>query len=361
MSVVQARRVKAIQNRLLDWFAVAGRDLPWRRRPSPYRTWVSEIMAQQTRIRAVEPYFNRFMRKFPSLSALARASVDEVLAEWSGLGYYSRARNLHQAAGRVVHHYGGKLPKDPTELEKLPGIGPYTAGAIASIAFSCPVPVVDGNVVRVLSRLFDLDQAAGKDLTQLAAKLVPAQNAGVYNESLMELGALVCTPSSPACPACPLKRLCWAKRAGTIHLRPARTKKKAPKIVRLLAAVLRRPDGKILLIRQAYQGLFGGMWLPPSVSLPPKAGLGKKEALRRELASLLGRPVTIAQSRGRIEHVLTHLLLKVESYDCSLGGSGRIPKKNSWRWIANQQDLQNLGVPALTRKILANHLSDHSC
>src|SRR5438045_2904526 len=194
-----------LADRLLSWFATARRDLPWRKEPrDPYRVWVSEVMLQQTRVEVVIPYYHRFLRRFPTLASLAAAPLDEVLALWSGLGYYARARNLHRAAQAC----GGRLPETADGLRALPGFGPYTAAAVASLAFGEDVALVDGNVARVLSRLFAIREDARARAWEIAARLLPRGRAGAFNEALMELGATVCTPRTPDCPRCPLQRMC---------------------------------------------------------------------------------------------------------------------------------------------------------
>ncbi|HSA24280.1 MAG TPA: A/G-specific adenine glycosylase, partial [Myxococcota bacterium] len=267
---------------LITWYRRARRALPWRDAPSPYRVWLAEIMAQQTRLETVQPYFERFLIRFPDLAALAAASLDDVLAMWSGLGYYRRARLLHRAARRVVEVHGGALPADPQALRALPGVGRYTAGAIASVAFGLPEPVLDGNVKRVLSRLLDLelavDSAAGeRRLWTEAETLVRASgDPSALNQGLMELGALICSPLSPACQECPLAPACLARRAGTQAKRPVRAPRRAPRVQPMAALVVRRADGAVLLRKNPPEGLFGGLW-----SVPLRACAASGQGARR--------------------------------------------------------------------------------
>ena len=220
----------ALRHRLLVWYDEHRRDLPWRddpgpSRPDPYRVWVSEAMLQQTRVRTVIPYFERWMERFPTLDALARADREDVLRAWAGLGYYARARSLHRAARIVRDQYGGTLPDTAPALRELPGIGDYTAGAIASIAFGRREPAVDANARRVLARLLDLPSPTDGEIRGRAAALVPARRPGAFNQALMDLGATLCAPRAPACPACPLGRLCRSHARGTQYRRPGgRTK-----------------------------------------------------------------------------------------------------------------------------------------
>ena len=257
---------------LLDWYATHYRPLPWRQNPTPYRVWVSEIMLQQTRIEAVMPYYERFMRAVPDIAALSAIAEDALLKLWEGLGYYSRARNLQKCARVVMEKYGGALPADYESLLALPGIGPYTAGAIASIAYQIPVPAVDGNVMRVLARLTadDTDVLSGagkKQFTALAQRLVPHDQPGRFNQALMELGETVCIPGAqPHCEACPLARVCVAHANGEEQRFPVRVAKKTRRIEKRIVAVVRvvGEPMRVLLHRRADTGLLAGLWELPN-------------------------------------------------------------------------------------------------
>ncbi|MEP0804069.1 MAG: A/G-specific adenine glycosylase, partial [Chloroflexota bacterium] len=250
----------SLQTRLLAWYRKNKRILPWRGHPEPYAVWVSEIMLQQTRVETVIPYFERWMRLFPTVQALAEASEQEVLNAWEGLGYYSRARNLHKAAKVIVRDFGGNLPHSLSELIKLPGIGRYTAGAIASIAFGADEPALDGNLKRVYARLFDVTEAVDspkgeKLLWEIARRNLPHGRAGDFNQALMDLGAAVCLPKNPRCLLCPLMELCKARENGTQELRPVRKPKKAvPHHVHAAGVIVRR--GRVLLARRPPGGLL---------------------------------------------------------------------------------------------------------
>jgi A/G-specific adenine glycosylase len=286
---------RAVTRRLLPWFARHRRDLPWRRNRSPYRVWVSELMLQQTRVDTVIPYFRRFMTRFPSVSRLAAAPLPEVLKAWEGLGYYSRARNLHRAARRVVEEFGGDFPKTRAGWLELPGVGPYTAAAVASLAFGLDHAVLDGNVERVLSRCLALDMPSGSSaakrrLQGAADALLPPGRAGEFNEALMELGAVLCLPRAPACPRCPLRGECAAARAGTPERWPVRRPGKPLPLVRVAAAAVRRRDGRILVARRPEHGLLAGLWEFPGGKI--RAGETPRECAARELREELG--VTIA-------------------------------------------------------------------
>jgi A/G-specific adenine glycosylase len=295
-----ARWIRAIRRALLDFYDRERRDLPWRRTADPYRVWVSEIMLQQTRVDAVIPYYERWLDRFPTVDALATAPPDDVLRAWEGLGYYARARNLHRAAAVVRERFNGRLPADVGALRSLPGVGEYTAGAIASIAHGVPAPAVDGNVRRVLSRLLDDPNPTPARLRAVASALVPRRRAGDFNQSLMELGATVCTPSSPACHRCPLPRLCRARANGTEHERPAPRPKRAVPLIHLATAVLLH-DGRVLLTRRA-TGLLAGLWSFPSAPVADGDPVATALSLARSLGVLAAEPETL----GTIDHTFTH-------------------------------------------------------
>lgn len=295
---------------LLSWYEARARDLPWRRTRDPYAIWVSEVMLQQTRVETAIPYYHRFLERFPTPRHLAEASVDAVLQSWAGLGYYRRARALWLAAREVTDRHAGRVPDDEASLRRLPGVGPYTAGAVLSIAYGAPLPVVDGNVARVLGRYFalpgDLRSGAGaRGVWERARSLVPVDRPGDFNQALMELGATVCVPTAPRCAACPIAGGCEAYRRGEVDRFPARSPKKAPAVVRLFAIVGRDGDA-VLLARRRQGGLFGGLWEPPMVEAT------SRQAARSSFA-LMGLDlsgVRLAPS-GSVRHVLTHRIFEV--------------------------------------------------
>ena len=288
---------------LLDWFDGVRRDMPWRRDRDPYRVWVAEVMLQQTRVEAVVPYYERWMRRFPDLDTLAGAEVDEVLAEWEGLGYYSRARNLHAAARVVRDARGGEIPDTAADLRALPGVGDYTAGAVASIAFDRREPAVDGNARRVLSRLFDLAAPTAGELRDRAARLVPAERPGDFNQALMELGATICRPRSPLCAECPLRSSCLALSRGTVAERPGRSPKPSTPSFDVGVAVAVSPRGRTLLVRRPEDGMLGGMWeFPGRVA---EAGEPVREAAMRALAGLLSG-ARLSRPIATVDHLYSH-------------------------------------------------------
>lgn len=326
----------ALSSHLLPWYAAHARSLPWRAHPDPYAVWVSEIMLQQTRVETVIPYFERWMVRFPTLQALAEASQQEVLAAWEGLGYYSRARNLQRAAQVVMSEYDGQMPVDAHLLRKLPGVGRYTAAAIASIAFGRDEPALDGNIRRVLARAFDISQpahsAAGeRRLWELAAAHLPPGRAGDYNQALMELGATLCTPHAPDCPSCPLSRLCQAYALGVQEQRPVTTPRPAIPHYQVTAAVIHR-DGLVLLARRPSHGLLGGLWEFPGGK--QKEGEDLPACLRREIYEELGSSIEVGEPFGVYRHAFTHFRITLHAFRCRLvAGEPQPLEAAEVRWL----------------------------
>jgi A/G-specific adenine glycosylase len=306
---------------LLRWYEENARELPWRSAPSPYRTWVSEVMLQQTQVETVLPYFSRWMARFPDAAALAEADEQAVLGFWEGLGYYSRARNLHAAARKVMSEHGGCLPDTLEALQALPGIGRYTAAAIASIAFGRDVAAVDANIRRVLSRLFDVQEparsAAGeKRLWALAQEHLPPGRAGAYNQAMMDLGALICTPRDPACGACPLAEGCQALALGVQAERPVLPPRKKVPHHTVTAAVIVR-DGRVLLAQRNPDGLLGGMWEFPGGTLEA-ADVDLPACLTREIREELGVGLAVGRPLGVYRHAYTHFKITLHAFVCEL-------------------------------------------
>jgi len=350
--------IARIRRNVRRWFARVKRPLPWREEPSPYRIWIAEIMAQQTRIETMLPYYQRWLERFPEITTLASTPLDDVLRFWSGLGYYRRARNLHRAARQIVENYDGRLPSDPPTLETLPGIGRYTAGAIASLAYGVPAPLVDGNVIRVFARLLNIAKnitrpAVVERFWSIAAVLVPPCNPGPFNEGLMELGALLCTPQSPACHRCPLKRDCRAYARGVVEERPVRPPKKNVPIVQIAAVIIKRDDGAVLMVQNEYERLFGGLWqLPQQPHDFRPAGATGKRALAEALAEQLGHTVTVGKKIGRLEHALSHRRLSIDLYSAAM--PDRHPSLHGYRdyrWLP-EPEADALAMASFTRKLL---------
>ncbi len=309
---VTTQQLASLRSALLTWYAEHRRDLPWRRADDPYAVWVSEMMLQQTRVATVIPYYERWMARFPTLAELARAELDEVLGVWQGLGYYARARRLHGAARAVLERHDGALPADVDALLALPGVGPYTAGAIASIAFGIEAPLVDVNVARVLARAFAIDtdiarSAAQRRLHGLAAALVRGPAPGDFNQALMELGATVCTPRSPGCLVCPWCDGCQARAEGRQTELPVKAKKAAPRREERHAWALRRADGTLLVAHRHTDGLLGGLW-----EFPISAPCDLADAAWRAHA---GDEPPASIERGVVEHVFTHMRWHVQLHE----------------------------------------------
>lgn len=321
----------AVAPRLLAWYGAHGRDLPWRHNRDPYRIWLSEIMLQQTTVAAVIPYYQRFLENFPGVRELAEAPLEKVIELWAGLGYYSRARNLHRAAQVVVYDFGGGFPSTVAELTTLPGIGRSTAGAIVSIAFNRPAPILDGNVRRVLVRLFAFQgdprsPAAERSLWVWAEALTSRERPHDYAQAIMDLGATVCTPRDPACPACPLSDLCQAYRQGVQQQLPAaRPRKSVP--VRRQVALLVECNGRCLVRPRPAEGFLGGLWELPSADLRDgEASLAAAGRLAAELG-LAGDRVTAC----RLRHPYSHFVLELELVRITGVSGGRVTE-GGWEW-----------------------------
>ncbi|MFL5453769.1 MAG: A/G-specific adenine glycosylase [Myxococcales bacterium] len=330
---------------LLDWFKASRRPLPWRREPrDPYRVWLSEVMLQQTRVAAMLPRYVAFVARFPTLEALARASLDEVVALFSGLGYYARARNLH-AAARAAAALGG-LPRSAAELEKLPGFGPYTAAAVASLAFGEQAALVDGNVARVLSRVLRIAGNAAEVRArawELAPSLLPEGRAGEFNEAMMELGATVCTPRSPSCGACPLEGHCETRSQGDAHAFPAPKAERVRPVLEWAAAALTHSDGSVLLRRHCDGELFAGTWGLP---FQETAGHTPRRSARVALDSCGAQAVAL-EKRGEVHQTLTHRELHVTLF----AGPGDAAEREDLRFVAPAA-LGSVGLSSLARKCL---------
>lgn len=341
-----------VARRLLSWYGSEGRTLPWRGTRDPYRVWLAEIMLQQTTVDAVIPYYERFLARFPDVEALAAASVDEVLNLWTGLGYYARARNLHAAARQVVALHGGLFPDSLEGLRGLPGVGRSTAGAILSIAFDCPVPILDGNVRRVLSRLFALQEnprgtAAEKKLWRWAEALTPADHPHDYAQAIMDLGATVCAPRQPQCSACPLEKLCRARALGLETQLPLpAVRKKGPEIVQ--AALLWRDcSGRFRVCRRPYQGLLGGMWEFPTVEIVE--GEDPAHAVCRFLqqSGVDAEPEEV----GRLRHVYSHFRLDLRLFGVVAPAAGSVVQSDDCRWL-EAEELSGLALHGAHKKAL---------
>jgi A/G-specific adenine glycosylase len=310
--------IRRIRRALLAWFRRNAREMPWRRTRDPYRIWVSEIMLQQTRVETVLPYYKRFLKAFPNVKVLASADQDRVLKLWQGLGYYTRARNLQQAAQIVMSERRGRLPRTADEWQTLPGVGRYTAGAIASIAFGERVPVLDGNVKRVLARLCAIEERIDKAATvrrlwSIAETLVPAKNPGAFNQALMELGSSLCTPKVLRCEECPLRGLCRARALGTEKRLPVRQKKKPVPHYEIVAGAIRR-NGCYLLGKRPPDALLGGLWEFPGGKV--EIDETHEQALVREVGEELGLGIAVGSLVASVRHAYSHFTITLHLYRC---------------------------------------------
>jgi A/G-specific adenine glycosylase len=354
-SMAKAEKVQAA---MLAWYDRERRVLPWRAppgvAPDPYRIWLSEIMLQQTTVKAVLPRYASFLRRWPSVFALAQAELGEVLAEWAGLGYYARARNLHACAGEVVGRFGGTFPSTEAELRTLPGIGGYTAAAIAAIAFGTRAAPVDGNIERVLARLFAVTEplpAAKAEIKELATSLTPEARAGDFAQSLMDLGASICSPQRPACGVCPVRPECAGYALGLAEVLPYRQAKPARPIRRGIAFVVLREDGMVLLRERPPKGLLGGMLEVPSSPWIENGSLD---------AGLEHAPLKARWERvpGLVEHSFTHFHLQLAVLRAQASANAKLTKAaipKTCRWVP-VRDLHRAALPSLMRKVLARAL-----
>ena len=348
------------QLNLLDWFNKRKRDLPWRRDYTPYKVWVSEVMLQQTQMERGVAYFKRWMGRFPSIESVASAHEDDILNYWEGLGYYRRAKNLHKTAKLIVSRHGGIFPKDHATILSLPGIGPYTAAAIASIAFEQPVPVLDANVTRVLARIFDVDTPVSKavtrkTLTDHATRLLPADHARDFNQALMELGALVCT-KTPACITCPLGRLCKALEKGTIAERPVLNKPPDTIPISMASGVLIH-EGLIFIQKRCDNDLWAGLWEFPGGSVIP--GEEPRAAVVREFMEETELAVTPRKKLAVIKHSYTRYRVTLHAYACEMDEKLNpiLHAAQGYRWV-RPDELSRYAFPAGHRKLIQMFLTD---
>lgn len=336
------------------WFRRSARDLPWRKIEDPYAIWLSEVLLQQTRVETVIPYFKRMLRAFPTVQDLAAAHEDQVLKLWEGLGYYSRALSLRKSARRIVREYRGLFPRTASQWQQLPGVGRYTASAISSIAFGEPVPVLDGNVKRLLARLFAIrasidDPKIVKRLWSVAEILVPSREPGDFNQALMEAGARICTPKGPRCNACPLSEKCDAHNLNLERSLPLRGKKRLLPCYEIVAAAIRR-NGRYLLGKRPPGGLLGGLWEFPGGKVQP--GETHMQALARELREELGIRARINELVASVPHAYTHFKITLHLYRAALL-SGRVQARfhREIKWVFPSQ-FYRYAFPGAVRKIL---------
>ena len=347
--------IRKVRGPLLRWYDANRRDLPWRRTRDPYAIWISEAMLQQTRVETVIPYWERFLETFPDIESLAHAELDDVYASWTGLGYYSRARNLKAAAETIMDEYDGRLPNTAEDLRKLKGIGRYTAGAVASIAFDREEPLVDGNVIRVFSRLLGIREDSSarsvvEGLWSVAAELVRGPRPGDLNQALMELGATLCTPRNPDCQICPIRRHCDAHAKGDAESLPIKKKRTKQKPMRAVGAWIER-GGRILVVRRPEKGLMAGLWELPGGEIDP--GEEGKDRVREVLLCKLGLATHGHQWVGSVEHIFTHRRLQLEVFRCVAEKGARVRLEGfvAHQWTQPSQLLKRAHAGS-TRKAL---------
>lgn len=345
-----------IQNDLLRWFTDKQRRLPWREDYTPYAIWVSEMMLQQTRVKTVLPYFKRWMQRFPDVASVAAADEQELLKYWEGLGYYSRVRNMHRAARHLVDEFNGRFPRNHEALLKLPGIGPYTAGAIMSLAFNADYAVVDGNVERVFARLFNIDRPVKEAATRTfiwhtAERLLPQGRARHFNQALMELGATLCLPQNPRCPDCPIQKSCAGHALGLVEQRPVPNKRKASTSIEVAIGVLVR-GGRMLIQKRPPNGLMANLWEFPGGKL--QAGETPQQALRREFREELQLSIRDLDPITVIRHSYTSFQVKLYAFRCRLRDARQHPVRKAavaLCWVTREQ-LEEFPFPAANRRLI---------
>jgi A/G-specific adenine glycosylase len=338
---------KKIQQKLLQWYGKNKRDLPWRRTRDPYAIWISEMMLQQTQVATVIPYYERFLKSFPTVRHLASADLSDVLRIWEGLGYYSRARNLHKAARTIVTRFDGIIPENSENLLTLPGIGRYTAGAILSIAFNKDAPILDGNVKRVVARIFAIpgnpkEVKTEQVLWEISEALIPRGHASSFNQALMELGAIVCTPKAPQCPVCPLHDACKARKQGNPENFPKKAnQKKIPHLEAVSAVIIK--NGRVLLRQRPPRGLLGGLWEFPNWETAK--GKDLRRSLKNHLKKEMALTAKVASPVGTFKHTYTHFKLTLHVYYCKMTA-----EKVRGKWVS-LRDLRGHPMSRLHRRI----------
>ncbi len=360
MKPLDAEWIAEVRRRLLEWFRQAHRPLPWRATRDPYHIWVSEIMLQQTQTATVIPYYERFIQRFPTVQALAEAPLEEVLRYWEGLGYYARARHLHRAA-QIIAQQGGQLPREVERLRELPGIGAYTAGAIASLAFNQPEPVVDGNVTRVLARLLwlkgDFQRGrAQRTLWTLARQLIDTNAPGMFNQALMELGSIVCTPSQPRCGECPLQSLCMAYQRGEPTTVPE-PKPARPSVQVIDVSVLIWREGQLLLAQRPPSGWWGGLWEFPRAT---RNGRETLETVAQRAVQKVGIQAEPVRLLRHVKHTVTYHSIRLYGYLCLFqSGEAHSEEYVALRWLT-PNELVSLPLSAPQRRLAQMFLADPS-
>lgn len=333
----------SFRDQLIKWYEENKRDLPWRENQDPYKVWISEIMLQQTQVITVIPYFKRFISKYPTIYDLAYAETEEVLKEWEGLGYYSRARNLQHAVREVVADYNGKVPENKKELGALKGIGPYTRGAILSIAFNQAEPAVDGNVMRVLSRVLKIEDNISearvrKQFEEIVRRIISHEDPSSFNQGIMELGALICTPKSPKCTVCPVSEHCRAYAEGIQTELPIKTKAKKQKRIPYIVLLVRNKQGKYIVEKRPDKGLLASMWQFPMVPID-EIGLDHLESF---VHGEYGLNIKLKKKKGKLNHIFSHIIWQLEAYNAELEAE---EVEDERLRLVTRQEMDNLPFP----------------
>lgn len=357
--VSQKKLVQPIQKALLDWYRVSHRDLPWRNTRDPYEVWISEIMLQQTQVETVLPYYARFLERFPTVEALAKASQDEVLKLWEGLGYYARARNLHRAAKEILERYDGQFPKEFAAIHGLMGIGQSTAGAISTFAFAIPMPILDGNVKRVLSRLKAVqesidDKTVIDSLWQISEELLPrnSEDAYAFNQAIMELGATCCTPKQPSCDICPWASLCETKQKGLQEEIPLRAKKKISPHYTIGVGVVFNDKNQVLIALRPEDGLLGGLWEFPGGKCQDHESLA--ECVKREIKEETDLIIEVETQLVTVKHAYTHFKITLHAFRCKLlSGKAQAKASQKLMWV-ELSELAQYAFPKANHAILTH-------
>ncbi|MDQ0220857.1 A/G-specific adenine glycosylase [Peribacillus cavernae] len=352
----------SFRNDLISWFEKEQRDLPWRKDQDPYKVWVSEIMLQQTRVETVIPYFNRFIDWFPTLEEFAEADEERILKAWEGLGYYSRVRNLHSAVKEVQETYNGVVPDTPAEISKLKGVGPYTAGAILSIAYGKAEPAVDGNVMRVLSRILLIKEDIAKPKTRkifedAIRELIDPAKPSFFNQALMELGALICTPGVPACLLCPVREHCFAFQEGVQAELPVKNQTRKSRDVQLVAAIITNEKDEFLIHKRAAKGLLANLWEFPNFEIHTQL-LPKRSFFQEQFEADFGVKPSVGEFIAKIDHVFSHLVWNVDTFSGKLAPliDKDVMESSKLRWVS-EKEMEDYAFPVSHQKMFAAYKS----
>ncbi|MCP3873989.1 MAG: A/G-specific adenine glycosylase [Desulfobacteraceae bacterium] len=351
---LQKKDIPRFQEKLGNWYQGCHRNLPWRESHDPYCIWISEVMLQQTQVKTVIPYFFNFVDQFPTVNALAKSDLQKVLKMWEGLGYYARARNFHKAANIIVNDLDGKIPDDFGSFKKLPGVGDYIAAAVQSIAFDHPFAVVDGNVKRVLARIFCMSDPVNKSSSHkyfkaYADKLLDKNDSGIFNQAMMELGALICTPKNFKCKICPVSIFCKAYESGKTNNFPKRVKAKKVPTYHIAAGIVRK-NGRLLITRRKLDGLLGGLWEFPGGKL--KKDEDATLACVREIKEETGIQAEIESHLTTIHHAYTHFKIKMDIFYCNyISGAIQLNGPIDYKWI-NLKQIDNFAFPKANLKFI---------